>query len=127
MQKYPWPGNVRELQNYIERAVVMARGDEFTLELLPTVVTTGRAPRSLGSRAMDFQALTDELVHRGLGEAGEADQDLLSRIVEPVERRVIAEVMTSTDRVQIKAAARLGINRNTLHKKLKQYGLDGET
>ena len=126
MQKYPWPGNVRELQNYIERAVVMARGDEFTLELLPAVVTTGRAPRSLGSRAMDFQALTDELVHRGLGEAGEADQDLLSRIVEPVERRVIAEVMTSTDRVQIKAAARLGINRNTLHKKLKQYGLDGE-
>jgi len=127
MQKYHWPGNVRELQNYIERAVVMARGDEFTLELLPTVVTTGRPSRALGSRAMDFESLTDELVYKGLGEAGEGDKDLLSRIVEPVERRVIAEVMASTDRVQIKAAARLGINRNTLHKKLKQYGLDGET
>ena len=127
MQNYHWPGNVRELQNCVEGAVVMARGDELTLELLPTTVTTGRPPRALGTRAMDFQSLTDELVHKGLKEARETDEDLLSRIVEPVERRVIAEVMTSTDRVQIKAAARLGINRNTLHKKLKQYGLDGET
>lgn len=126
MQKYHWPGNVRELQNYVERAVVMAHGDELTFELLPSAVTTGRPPRSLGTRAMDFESLTDELVHKGLKDAGDAEEDLLSRIVEPVERRVISEVMTTTDGVQIKAAARLGINRNTLHKKLKQYGLDGE-
>lgn len=126
MQKYHWPGNVRELQNVVERVVVMAQGDELTLELLPSAVKTGRQPRSLGTRAMDFESLTDELVHKGLKDAAEADEDLLSRIVEPVERRVISEVMTSTDGVQIKAAARLGINRNTLHKKLKQYGLDGE-
>jgi len=123
MQKYPWPGNVRELQNNIERAVVMAHGDELTLELLPTEVTTGRPPRALGTRAMDFQSLTEELVLQGLSETNGSDEDLLSRIVEPVERRVIAEVMTSTDQVQIKAAVKLGINRNTLHKKLKQYGL----
>lgn len=126
MQKYHWPGNVRELQNYVERAVVMALGDELTLELLPSEVTTGRPPRALGTRAMDFESLTDELVHRGLSEASAEDEDLLNRVVEPVERRVIAEVMASTDRVQIKAAARLGINRNTLHKKLKHYGLDSE-
>ena len=83
-------------------------GDELTLDLLPKNVTTGRPPRALGTRAMDFKSLTDELVHKGLGEADEKDEDLLSRIVEPVERRVIAEVMTSTDGVQIKAAARLG-------------------
>ena len=35
--------------------------------------------------------------------------------------------MAQCDNVQIKAAARLGINRNTLHKKLKQYGLDGNS
>ena len=35
MQQYHWPGNVRELQNYVERAVVMAEGDELTAELLP--------------------------------------------------------------------------------------------
>jgi DNA-binding protein Fis len=39
---------------------------------------------------------------------------------------VIAQVLHECEGVQIKAAARLGINRNTLHKKLKQYGLGGD-
>ena len=39
---YHWPGNVRELQNYIERAVVMASGDELTRDLLPESVLQRR-------------------------------------------------------------------------------------
>jgi DNA-binding NtrC family response regulator len=125
LQQYQWPGNVRELQNYVERAVVMATGDELTLDLLPTAVTTGRTPRAIGV-ALDFDSLAEELVHLGMGEAGEAADDVHSRIVDRVEREVIAQVLTECEGVQIKAASRLGINRNTLHKKLKQYGLDGE-
>jgi DNA-binding NtrC family response regulator len=124
LQQYHWPGNVRELQNYVERAVVMAPGDELTCELLPPVVTTGRSPRSLGA-PLDFTTMTEELVHLGLGEAGAQAADVHSRIVDRVEREVIAQVLQETGGVQIKAAGRLGINRNTLHKKLKQYGLDG--
>jgi DNA-binding protein Fis len=45
-------------------------------------------------------------------------------IVNRVERELIAQVMTQAESVQIKAAERLGINRNTLHKKLKEYGLE---
>ena len=41
-----------------------------------------------------------------------------------VERELIQQVLQACDRVQIKAAARLGINRNTLHKKLSEYRLD---
>jgi transcriptional regulator with PAS, ATPase and Fis domain len=126
MQRYLWPGNVRELQNYIERAVVMATGDELTFELLPEAVRTGRQPKSLGPRTMTFEELTEELVVQGLGSAGDEADDLHGRIVNRVEREVISQVMTMCDSVQIKAAARLGINRNTLHKKLKEYGLDGE-
>jgi DNA-binding NtrC family response regulator len=125
LQQYHWPGNVRELQNYVERAVVMAIGDELTLQLLPPAVTTGRSPRVIGA-PLDFQSLTEELVHRGLGDAGATAADVHSRIVDRVEREVIAQVLQQCDGVQIKAASRLGINRNTLHKKLKQYGLDGE-
>jgi DNA-binding NtrC family response regulator len=126
MQRYAWPGNVRELQNYIERVVVMATGDELTYDLLPEAVRTGRQPKSLGPRTMSFDELTEELVVQGLGAAGDDDNDLHGRIVNRVEREVIAQVMARCDSVQIKAAARLGINRNTLHKKLKEYGLDGE-
>ena len=39
-------------------------------------------------------------------------------------RELIAQVMSACNNVQTKAAARLGINRNTLHKKLKEYDLD---
>ncbi len=124
MQQYSWPGNVRELQNYVERAVVMALGDELTLDLLPEVVTSGRQPRTPGSRALDFNALTEELVYRGLHGPDSVESELHGHIVDRVEREVIAQVMASCGNVQIKAAAKLGINRNTLHKKLKEYGLD---
>ena len=126
MQRYAWPGNVRELQNYVERAVVMASGDELACDLLPEAVVTGKQPRTMGPRVMNLNELTEELVGRGLADAKDDSENLHSQIVDRVEREVIAQVMRLTDNVQIKAAARLGINRNTLHKKLKQYGLDGE-
>ena len=50
LQEYHWPGNVRELQNYIERAVVLAPGDELTVDLLPEAVL-GRKPRRIGRAA----------------------------------------------------------------------------
>ena len=76
---------------------------------------------------MDFESLTEELVYTGLNGMSDTDSDLHGRIVDRVEREVISQVMSDCDYVQIKAAARLGINRNTLHKKLKQYGLDSDT
>ena len=124
MQQYAWPGNVRELQNYVERAVVMAAGDELTFDLLPPEITSGRATRTLGPRPVDFQSLTEELVQVGINGTDDSMNNIHGQIVGHVEREVIAQVMSSCDNVQIKAASRLGINRNTLHKKLKQYGLE---
>ena len=127
LQEYDWPGNVRELQNYVERAVVMAPGDELTFDLLPD----GRHHRPAAAddrpARLDFDALAEELVHLGLGERPTRRPTICTAaIVDRVEREVIAQVLAECDGVQIKAASRLGINRNTLHKKLKQYGLDGE-
>ncbi len=124
LQAYHWPGNVRELQNYVEKAVVMAPGDELTLDLLPEVVTGEHRPRSVGLKAFDLDSLARELVVQGITTSQPDDSDLHAKVVNRVEREVIAQVMTACDHVQIKAAARLGINRNTLHKKLKDYGLD---
>jgi DNA-binding protein Fis len=58
----------------------------------------------------------------------EADQEtgVHPRIVSLVERQVIRQVLHSCHGVQTKAAARLGINRNTLHKKIAEYGLEGD-
>ena len=60
LQDYDWPGNVRELQNYIERAVVMAEGDELTVELLPDVVSNRRQPATGQMRDADLESLTSK-------------------------------------------------------------------
>ncbi len=127
LQSYHWPGNVRELQNYVERAVVMAAGDELSCDLLPEAVLRGPKSRpARRPRAADLETLTYELVQQGLSSAGPQEDNLHAKVVNRVERELIAQVMTSCESVQTKAATKLGINRNTLHKKLKEYGLDGE-
>lgn len=127
LQDYDWPGNVRELQNYIERAVVMADGDELTVDLLPGTVT-GDAKTTGNPRLQiaDLESLTYAVVEKGLSDAGPDEDSLHAKIVNRIERELIAQVMISCNQVQTKAAARLGINRNTLHKKLKEYHLDEE-
>jgi len=124
LNDYHWPGNVRELQNYMERAVVMASGDELTTDLLPDEVRGKSTSRSPGNRAVDLETLTFELVEQGLSTAGPQEDSLHTKVVSRVERELIVQVMTACDNVQIKAAAKLGINRNTLRKKLKEYSLD---
>jgi transcriptional regulator with PAS, ATPase and Fis domain len=125
LEKYHWPGNVRELQNYVERAVVMAEGDELTVELLPDVVMGRTKPRMGRAKPADLDSLTFDIVQHGLSTAPADESDLVTKIVNRVEKELIAQVMAATNGVQTKAAQKLGINRNTLHKKLKEYNLDG--
>jgi transcriptional regulator with PAS, ATPase and Fis domain len=122
--EYHWPGNVRELQNYVERAVVMADGDELTVDLLPDAVLGRKRPAPTGLKGADVETLTYELIQQGVGSAGPNEDSLHTKIVNRVERELIAQVMLECNSVQTKAATRLGINRNTLHKKLKEYGID---
>ena len=124
MQAYDWPGNVRELQNYVERAVVLAPGDELIADLLPEAVLGRKRPRVGRHRSADLETLSSDLVKQGVAAAGSQEDNLHAKIVSRVERELIAQVMAATGGVQTKAAARLGINRNTLHKKLKEYGLE---
>ncbi|MHB8901438.1 MAG: sigma-54 interaction domain-containing protein [Thermoguttaceae bacterium] len=121
---YSWPGNVRELQNYIERAIVLAPGDELTADLLPETVLGRKRPRIGRQRVADVETLASELVEQGLESAAPQEDNLHAKIVNRVERELIAQVMAACDNVQVKAAARLGINRNTLHKKLAEYQLE---
>ena len=122
--QYDWPGNVRELQNYIERAVVLAEGDTLTLDLLPEEVRNRRPPRGGRVRGADLESLVYEVVHQGLATAGPLEENLHAKVVDRVEKELISQVMLECDRVQTKAAVRLGINRNTLHKKLQDYEIE---
>jgi DNA-binding NtrC family response regulator len=128
LQDYHWQGNVRELQNYVERAVVMSETDELTVDLLPGVVTGDPTPQEFAvptkAIPLDFESLTKQLVAEGLRLAKLDQNDLHARVVDRVERELIIQVLQSCGNVQTKTATRLGINRNTLHKKMKDYNLE---
>ena len=126
LRDYHWPGNVRELQNYIERAVVMAETDELLIDLLPDCVTTQQPILiddldSVGP--IDFNTMTKTVVQLGLDQAGRDSTDVHRIVIEEIERELITQVVHACGGVQTKAATKLGMNRNTLHKKIKEYGL----
>ena len=126
LQSYSWPGNVRELQNYVERAIVLSDSVTITSDLLPPHVR-GLAPIRMARRkSNDLESLCSELVAVGIGEDVDHSNRLHDRIVSLTERELIQQVLKTCHGVQTKAATRLGINRNTLHKKIDDYGLESE-
>jgi DNA-binding NtrC family response regulator len=126
LSRYSWPGNVRELQNYIERAIVFSRDGHLSLDLFPPHVRGGAPVRVARPGARNPETLCRELVAHGMMTAGEAAGNLYERIVSQVEKELIQQVLKSCQGVQTKAAVRLGINRNTLHKKIEEYGLESQ-
>jgi DNA-binding NtrC family response regulator len=124
LQGYDWPGNVRELENYIERAVVMANGHALEPAMLSLPGRNERRLRPAGARTGDVLSLIQHLVRVGIQSLPTEEGSLYERLVGGVERELIEQVMQLCDNVQVKAAARLGINRNTLHKKLSEFAVD---
>jgi DNA-binding NtrC family response regulator len=126
LQQYGWPGNVRELQNYIERALVLSTGGEIMAELLPPHVR-GLAPVRIGRRASeDLESLCTDLVSRRLAQVGEESTDVYNQVINVVEKELILQVLRQSQGVQTRTATRLGINRNTLHKKIEDHQLGSE-
>jgi len=94
---YPWPGNVRELRNVLERALLLARGEELVgVEHLPAEV-------------------------RGIGD--DAALPHVSRSLAEVERAHIERTLRAHGDNRTRAARELGISRATLIKKIRDYEL----
>ncbi len=101
LQKYPWPGNVREMRNVLKRIMILEEPDTLTAGHFPRHIAEGRDPR-LGAEAR---------TGGGAGLVSLAD----------VERQQILFTLEKTENNKSKAARILGISRQTLREKLKQY------
>jgi len=107
---HPWPGNVRELENSIKRALVLS-ANELLIE--DDFAFLKADPR--GSAGRFEQAIRDEITD---ALAGDESGDLYHNLIERLERPLLERVLAHTAGNQIRAAAILGINRNTLRKKI---------
>jgi Nif-specific regulatory protein len=128
LKAHDWPGNVRELENTLERLIVLADGGPLTTDLLrfsrPRYVLRSSRNASGGATSNDVPTLIRSLVRAGMHAPRPDGIKLHKFLVDGLERELIEEVMRECGRTQVKAADRLGINRNTLHKKLEEYKVE---
>ena len=115
---YPWPGNVRELENAIKRAVVLASRSVLTpddFDFLARETETGSEGRDLGAlvRKQALEVLADPNA-----------EEVYHAIVRRIERPLLEAALDHTDGNQLRAARLLGINRNTLRKKILDLKID---
>ncbi len=124
--RYPWPGNVRELENAVERAVVLSSGEEFTEDLLPLQIRLfGQQVRGHQSDE-SIEALASRIARHAVRQYQMQEGQVYDMVIGEIERQLLREAMELNDNVKTRTADFLGINRNTLNKKVKDYGLEGE-
>jgi len=111
-----WPGNVRQLENAVRRAVALAPGDTITLEDIP-FEAGGRGVAEPGG-AVSLEAAAGALypdIARGA---------VYETVIRRVEKALIETAMRRCGDVQSKAAEELGLNRNTLAKKIAELRIE---
>jgi two-component system nitrogen regulation response regulator GlnG len=122
---YDWPGNVRELENVVQRAMVMATGGVILPEHLPIGPVSAAA-------TVTADATLEEVIQKKLFECVRGLRDrpaanLYALMIGLVEKPLLRAVLRETGGNQVRAAALLGINRNTLRKKLKEHRIDPDS
>ncbi|MBC8379766.1 MAG: sigma-54-dependent Fis family transcriptional regulator, partial [Planctomycetes bacterium] len=104
LQSYPWPGNIRELENVIERAVLLSKGPLIDVNDLPPALLQ----HCQNAVNMVFENKT------------------LKQALEGPERAILKAALEANNWSRQETAKALDINRTTLYKKMKHYGLEDE-
>ena len=107
LEDYAWPGNVRELRNLAERLMIMTRGDQITVRDLPSAIR-GTSSERLSMNTLD-------------GFSGD-----LKEARDAFETRYIEKVLKEHKGNVSRTAQALGIERSSLHRKIKSLGIEVE-
>ena len=102
LQAYPWPGNVRELENEVQRLVIQVEDEQFV------------QPHHLSPRIKQSESVALRV---------KPDKGTLKEMMEQIEKQILREALEEHDNNKSQTARTLGITREGLHKKLKNYGM----
>ncbi len=122
LEKRGWRGNVRELRNVIYRLALMARDDLIELSQLEDIL--GPEHSVSHSLALDGPPSFDSALAHWLHEEDPASGTLYHRALAAFEKPLIEYALGETRGNQLRAAALLGINRNTLRKRIGELGVE---
>ena len=128
LKAYTWPGNVREIENLVRRLAVLYTEDTIGEEVIALELEQARPP----APASDAAPVDDSLggaIERHIDRYFRAHDGALpppgiyDRMIREVERPLIARALLATRGNQLKAADVLGLNRNTLRKKIRELDI----
>jgi two-component system, NtrC family, nitrogen regulation response regulator GlnG len=121
---YSWPGNVRELENTIKRAVILSSDPLLTLADFAGI-TSRKGSERAQNEELSLEGIVDMKLRGCLANMDKMESgDVYAMVLEQVERPLIRFVLEKTRGNQVKAADILGINRNTLRKKIQDLGIE---
>ena len=128
LKRHAWPGNVRELENLVRRLAALYSQDAIGLDIVDSELSEVM-PQRLEDSENDAKTLS-EMIERYLatyfGGFGRElpPPGLYDRIIRQVEAPLLTAALAATRGNQIKAAELLGLNRNTLRKKMRELGIE---
>ena len=128
MKRHRWPGNVRELENLVRRLAALYSQEVIGIEVIESELSGGAPPMD-ASAAVEGEGLS-ATVERHLRDYFAAHDDGLpaagvyDRVLREVERPLLSLALEVSRGNQIKAAALLGLNRNTLRKKIRELDIE---
>lgn len=112
LTRYEWPGNVRELQNVVERMISMADGNTIGLNLLPPEIYN----------ANDLANSQEKVVPVRMGRLSRERQNRKQLLAEKESQEILALLTKHGGNVS-QVARDMGVSRNTLYRKMKQYNI----
>ncbi len=124
LTSHSWPGNVRELENTIKRAVILSNDPLLTAHDFEGLTPVSPQAQK-GTQDDSLESLVDLKLRSSMNGVEKLDKgDIHAMVLEQIERPLIRFILEKTRWNQVKAADILGINRNTLRKKITELGIE---
>ncbi|MDC0247094.1 nitrogen regulation protein NR(I) [OCS116 cluster bacterium] len=125
LEKYQWPGNVRELENFILKLCALYKDENIMNEdLTEEILNLQKLDQQMLDTDNQFSKILENYLSRNINKINKEYQgDVYNYFVTELEKVLLLEVLKNKNGNQLKAAELLGLNRNTLRKKITEHNI----